>query len=308
MRPTKDRRSNLRFPLDEILGSPASVRLLRVLLYEVAGPVSVSDAAQKAGLSRVGARNALECLERSGIVVRVGTGRAQKFGPKEHTPYSALLRRLFEEEQMQYEDLLRQLRQVLAIPEVVEAWIGTLPAEPGQALEIDVVADVEAAGWIGAELRTRMIETEKRFDLIVELETFTKADRPGFPEGAILLAGTGGGTKMPRPPGAKTIAESDERSLRMARGITELIKSDPALIRRALHHLNRLLHEGQGTANGDLGEWRQLIETYSPERLRELLVSKSSRAERLRRSSPFFAVLTPDERDRVVRDVEGAGR
>lgn len=113
---------------------------------------------------------------------------------------------------------------------------------------------------------------------------------------------------MPRPPGAKTIAESDERSLRMARGITELIKSDPSLIRRALHHLNRLLHEGQGTANGDLGEWRQLIETYSPERLRELLVSKSSRAERLRRSSPFFAVLTPDERDRVVRDVEGAGR
>ncbi|MDP2401686.1 MAG: hypothetical protein Q8M66_06880 [Actinomycetota bacterium] len=57
-------------------------------------------------------------------------------------------------------------------------------------------------------------------------------------------------------------------------------------------------------ATGDIAEWRQLLETYSPERLRDLLVSRSSRAERLRRSSPFFAVLTPDERDRVVQAPE----
>ena len=64
------------------------------------------------------------------------------------------------------------------------------------------------------------------------------------------------------------------------------------------------MHEGQGTAARDVGEWRQLLEAYSPERLRDLLVSGTSRAQRLRQSSPFFAVLTPEERDRVLAAME----
>jgi hypothetical protein len=91
----------------------------------------------------------------------------------------------------------------------------------------------------------------------------------------------------------------------MAQAIADMMKSDPSLARRALQHTNMLLHEGQGTANSDLGEWRQLLETYSGERLRDLLISRSSRADRLRRSSPFFAVLTPDERDRLLEEIEG---
>ena len=65
-----------------------------------------------------------------------------------------------------------------------------------------------------------------------------------------------------------------------------------------------LLREDQGTASGDIAEWRQLLEAYSPERVRDLLVSTSSRAQRLRQSSPFFAVLTPSERDRVMAEAE----
>jgi hypothetical protein len=92
----------------------------------------------------------------------------------------------------------------------------------------------------------------------------------------------------------------------MARVIADFIKLDPTLIKRALRHTNRLLQEGQGTANADIGEWRQLLETYSAERIRDLLTSNSSRADRLRRSAPFFAVLTPDERDRLFERVESA--
>jgi hypothetical protein len=71
-----------------------------------------------------------------------------------------------------------------------------------------------------------------------------------------------------------------------------------------VQHLDRLLRDAQGSAAGDIAEWRQLLEAYSPERVRDLLVSTSSRAERLRQSSPFFAVLTPSERDRVIAAVE----
>jgi hypothetical protein len=257
-----------------------------------------------AGLSTTGARKALETLEGLGVAVRVGTGRAQKFGPKVGNPYSALLRQLFEKEQRQYEDLIKALRQAVAIPETRDAWIPDLPGESPQALEIDVVAETKAISWIGSELRSRLIRTEKRFDLIIELNIFTRADSPSVPDNAIVLWKSGDVPRIGRSPGDQTHAESAERSLRMARAIAELIKIDPSLVRRALQHTNRLLQEGQGTANSDIGEWRQLLETYSPERLRDLLVSRSSRAERLRHSSPFFAVLTPDERYRMIEGME----
>lgn len=271
------------------------MRLIRVLIHDVGGPVSVTDAAKMAGLSTTGARKAFETLEGLGVAVRVGTDRAQKFGPKLGNPYSALLRQMFEMEQKQYEDLIQALHHAVAMPEIRDAWIRDLPGESPQALEIDVVSETKAINWIGTELRSRLIRTEKRFDLIIELNVFTRADSHSLPDNAIVLWVAGDTDSIDQPPGIQSHAESAKRSFRMARAIAEFIKTDPSLVRRALQYTNRLLHEEQGTANSDTGEWRQLLETYSPERLRDLLVSQSSRAERLRRSSPFFAVLTPDE-------------
>jgi hypothetical protein len=304
MRPPRIQRSTLRYPLDGILGTSALVRLIRVLVHDVGGPVSVTDAAKMAGLSTTGARKALETLERLGLAVRVGTGRAQKFGPKLDNSYLTILRQLFEMEQKQYEDLIQALRQAVAIPEIRDAWIREPLGESSHSLEIDVVAEIKAISWIGSEVRSRLIRTEKQFDLIIELNVFTRADSPIPPDNAIMLWVSGDTASVNRPPGIQIHAESAERSLRLARAIAELIKTDPSLARRALQYTNRLLREGQGTANSDIGEWRQLLETYSPERLRDLLVSHSSRAERLRRSAPFFAVLTPDERDRMMEEME----
>ena len=308
MRPPKSPRSSLRYPLDELLGSQTLVRLLRVMVYEVAGPISVTDAAKKAGLSRVGARKTLEKLEKLGFAVRIGTGRALTYGPKDATPYSGSLRQLFDLEQQQFDELLQQLRKALAISEVRDAWIQVLPIEPGGALELNVVAETKAFSWIGPELRTHLLEIEKRHNLTIELAVFTRADDPGIPKGAILLAGPGDVARSVRPPGAQTHAESEERSHRMAQVIAEMIRTDPSLLGRALRFTNRLLHEGQGMANSDIGEWRQLLETYSPKQLIDLLVARSSRADRLRRSSPFFAVLTPEERDLLMRELDQVNR
>lgn len=304
MRPPKIQRSTLRYPLDDLLGSPALIRLMRVLVHEVRGPVGVTEASRMAGLSTAGARKALERLEQAGMAARVGTGRAQKYGLREGSPYIAPLCQLFQQEQQQYDDLIQRLRQALEMPEVREAWVERFPVEPGTALQVDIIAETTALTWIGPELRTRLVETEKKFNLIIELAVYTRADAPVIPEEAVLLWGTGDIVKVDRVRGAQTLAESAARSFGMAQVIAELIKTNPSLIQRALQHTNRLLHEGQGTANSDIGEWRQLLETYSAERLRNLLVSQSSRAERLRRSSPFFAVLTPEERDRMLREFE----
>lgn len=305
MRPPRIQRSSFEYPLDVMLGSAANVRLMRVVLHEVGGPVSVADAARMAGLSTTGARKALEVLAGLGAVTRVGTGRAQKYGPPTDGPFESLLTQLFQHEQQQYEELLRALREAVGMPEVRSAWLKEPSSPDERTLELGVVATTKAFSWIGPELRTRLIPTEKRFDIIVEVSTFTLADDPQIPADAVAIWGFSDEAANERTLGVQTHAESVERSWKMAQVIAEMMKSDPTLARRALQYTNLLLSEGQGTANSDLGEWRQLLETYSAERLRDLLVSRSSRADRLRRSSPFFAILTPDERDRVLEHLEG---
>ncbi len=86
--------------------------------------------------------------------------------------------------------------------------------------------------------------------------------------------------------------------------IAGLLDKNPSLIRRALRHIDRVLKDDPGSAAHDLEEWKAILGTYSLERTRDFLVAQSSRAERLRQSSPFFAVLTPPERDRVLELME----
>jgi len=135
----------------------------------------VADAADMAGISHAGARKALVHLENLGIAERAGTGRALKFKARDH-PFMNLLGLLFKEEHERYESLIFRLRKILTIPEVITAWITELPADTGKALQLEVVAQPGASVWIREELRTRLIETEKKYDMIIELTVFTRAD------------------------------------------------------------------------------------------------------------------------------------
>lgn len=304
MRPIGKQRSAVRYPLDEIFGSAAHVRLIRVLVHDVETPVSVADAARLAGLTPAGARKALERVEESGLIERVGSGRAQKWGLKKEHAITQPLRDLFAREQRRYEGLVARLQSAVGLPEIRAAWIKRLPLSMAEPMDISVLAEADAIAWIHEELRARLIDLEKEFDLIIEVTVFTRADAPAPGPDAVFLWGTDpdSATVDRRPP--QTHTEADQRSLLMADSVAELIRSDPSLIVRAVQHLDRLLREDQGTASGDIAEWRQLLVAYSPERVRSLLVSTSSRAQRLRQSSPFFAVLTAGERDQVMAAIE----
>lgn len=304
MRPISVQRSAFRYPLDEIFGSVAHVRLLRVLVHDVEMPLGVADAARLAGLTPAGARKALERLSKSGLIERVGSGRAQKWGLKKNEDIIQALRHLFVQEQRRYEELVTGLQGAVALSEILAAWIDRLPLGMTGPVDICAIAEGDAITWIHEELRARLIELEKGFNLIIEVTVFTRADAPTPGPDAVFLWGVDVSHRSVARRRPHTHSEADRRSLLMAESIAELIRSDPSLIRRAVQHLNHLLHEDQGTAKGDIAEWRQLLEAYSPERVRDLLVSTSSRAQRLRQSSPFFAVLTPSERDRVTAEAE----
>lgn len=306
MRPPRIQRNNLQYPLDSILGTPANVRLLRVLVHEVQTAVSVTDAARLSGLTVAGARRALEFLEKFGIITRVGTGRALKFGTVAGNPFVPLIRQLFVTERHGYDDLIDALRQAVALPELHSAWLKEAPFTADAVLVIEVIAPVKTIGWVGVELRSRLLPIERRYNRIIEFDLFTRADQREIPESAIVLWTSGGtGNNAGRPEDTLSV-DAEARSIRVARVIADLVRKDPSLVSRTLQYLDRLLREGQGTANTDLGEWRQLLESYSTERLRDLLVSGSSRAKRLRRSLPFYGVLTQEERDHIFKQLESS--
>lgn len=306
MRPPKISRNVLRFPLDEILAAPAHVRLLRVMLFELDEVVSVTDAARIAGLSHPGTRKAFTALKEAGIVRRVGTGRAINYGLVQGNPFLPVLRELFEREHEQYQDLLRSLRSAIELPETREAWIRSLPTGPNRTVDVEIVTSVPAVSRTSDEIRSRVMKIEKKWNIIVELHVYTRADQPEIPADAIVLwtSGESVGTRHPIPP--QTRVESEERSRRMAHVLVGMLERDPTLRKRALRYLDRLLKEGQGMADRDLEEWRQLLGSYSTKQLNDLLTSDSPRALRLRRSMPFYSVLTDAELRFLHEQTEGA--
>lgn len=301
MRPIATKRGSLRYPLDDVLGTEAHVRILRVLIHDVDGPLGSSEVAVMTGLSQPGARKALRRLEEFGLVESVGTARAQKYALREGDRIVETLRSLFDAEQQLYDGLLRGLRIAFqAVREVQRAWIPSPPMRLGDPLELVVVGDVPAIPWLGEELRARLLGLEMEFNLTVEVSLFTRADAPSpGPDALFIVAAEPPEESHPRRR-PRTHAEADAESLLMAAAIADLLRSDPSLAKRALRHLDRLAQDSRGTATSEVHEWRQLLQTYSPERLRRLLVSDSSRAQRLRQSSPFLPVLSFDERNRLT--------
>ena len=189
MRPIACEQDPLRYPLNELLGTRAHVRLLRVMANEVEGPLTAADVAKRAGLTVPGAQKALEKLLRSGFVSRVGGGRKHQYEIRRSDRLMQIAVKLFQAEKNRYEQLLVAIKK-----------------------EINSLARPPQAAWIQAAPR--------------------EIDEP-------LMVG--------------------------------------------------LLH---------------ILDTYSIQRLAHFFTSSSERANRLRQSNPFFAILNADERARMTDGLE----
>src|SRR5262245_27947252 len=97
MRPPKHRHSPFLQPLDEILGTQANVRLLRVLALRRT-PLTAGELAKRALLGRTSIYPALRQLERAGIVEFVGAGSQRLVQLRDRHPLSRILRDLFRSE------------------------------------------------------------------------------------------------------------------------------------------------------------------------------------------------------------------
>ena len=102
-----------------------------------------------------------------------------------------------------------------------------------------------------------------------------------------------------------THKEKNRRLEAISRKLAKAIEQDSSLLLRAKAHVDRLLKEDPGTATKDLTEWRDILDSYSMQRLLRFLTSYSEQANRLRQSNPFFAILNADERARLANDLGG---
>jgi hypothetical protein len=97
----------------------------------------------------------------------------------------------------------------------------------------------------------------------------------------------------------------DRRSLSLHDAVAAKIEARPELLDVARANLARWVSR---TSHGALLEWQRLLERTSVADLVALLRSEDERAARLRQSSPFPGILTPEERREILRrhDPRGA--
>lgn len=289
-------------PLDFMLGSEGKVSLLRVMSLDGSRPISTSRLAKRAGLTPAGARKALGQLVQTGLVRTIGSGRSVAYEIREDEPLSNAVKMIFEKEQSRSNAFFDSLRRTLkAIPEILSAWIEEIPEGPGQELNVVVIVPARNVPEIGQELRTRLYSVEKQYDCLIEIEVLTKADNPERAPDATPLVGTMEARVRKSP---RTQSAREERDLKLSKEIAKVLKQNPSLIQSTIRHLDRQLEEGVGTAANDLSEWRMILCTYSIERLQQFMASNSTRAKRLRQSNPFWAVLSPTERDSIFESLD----
>ena len=93
----------------------------------------------------------------------------------------------------------------------------------------------------------------------------------------------------------------DERSLAFDRLTAAKLKANPALVEKARDNVRRWLASCSEGVRPALLEWQAALDGPL-EALLALLTSSDERATRLRQSSPFAGVLSPAERNAILRE------
>ena len=96
----------------------------------------------------------------------------------------------------------------------------------------------------------------------------------------------------------------DERSLALDRQIAAKLRANPSLLGRARATLDRWLAQRPSAVPSVLREWQEILARCPLERILELLVNSDENTRRLRQSSPFCGILSPEERLAILKDYE----
>jgi DNA-binding transcriptional ArsR family regulator len=317
MRPTARRQSALRAPLNDVLRTEANTRLLRALTLHAA-PLTPSELAQHTQLQLSGIPRTLRSLEETGIIEFVGAGGRRSVQIRDRHPLAQPLRALFTAERDRANTVIDTLRTMAqrVYPVPIAAWIegpvATGLDRPEDAIIVVILTETTNVEAVREAMETSIGTVE--LDADVELRIRTRADLlVATPEerrqlaATIPLLGSPPSSSESKPVARRsargkmpTHAQADARSRALAAAIAERLTTDPTLLQRARAWIDDRLQRSTGPERHALREWARILRTTSLPRLRRFLVDPGERATRLRQSSPFVAVLTPDERRELV--------
>jgi predicted nucleotidyltransferase len=114
--------SYLRYPLSTLLGSEASVRVLRELTLHGA-ELTTTLLARRIGVTDQSVRNVLDVLRQTGLVKVYGQGRAVSYEIYRDHPLAPLLVALFEGEDRRAKTIHDRIRQVAARLKPMAVWL-----------------------------------------------------------------------------------------------------------------------------------------------------------------------------------------
>lgn len=317
MRPTSNPQSAFRSPLNSMLGTEASVRILRVLAL-ASDPLSRGEVTSQSGLHASGIPRILTQLEDQGVVETIGQGHSRPVRLRHQHPLAQSLRNLFQEERNHVARVLADLKAAVnqLTPMPAAAWIEG-PVATGEdrytdPIIVGVLADTrESDGWT-EQLRQRFNTLQRQWDVAIEVHVWWRAD--------ILAASAQERAKLVKvtpllgpPPldflGLTADAQRahaasrsfthdmhDATARRYAAAIARHIRARPGLVDETIQYLERRIPSASSGETLELQEWLDILTAYSPGRLRSFLVRDSEQATRLRQSLPFVHVLSDDER------------
>lgn len=317
MRPPKEHQDLLAHPLNEIFGTEANVRLLRVLALQNTS-WTAGELAKRAMLGRSSIYPALRELEGVGVVEFIGAGARKLVQLRRDYPLSRTLRELFRAETRRFDALTIALRELVStMPRAsISAWIdrGGENLESTDALTLYVVARPEELDTLTDYLNERLGDVERKYDVRIavhglmpgELKTLNRTPLITLNR-VVLLGGVPPVALLERSRSTakkSTIASHDEhdaRSRRLAVAIAAKIRRDPGLIAIAEKRVKRRAREASARERRELMEWIRILSTMSSARLQRFLLENSERAVRLRQTLPALNFLSPVERDAVMR-------
>lgn len=316
MRPTARPQSAFRSPLNDILGTEVNVRILRVL-SESDAPVSAAALARETKLQRSSVHRALKTLEETGIVTLVGAAPGGRMTLSERSPLARPIRVLFLAERARYDDLLSGLTRLAGAinPPPVAVWIqGPITRgldRPGDPVMVCLLGGPRTVGESAEQFRNAVKRLERKVDVTVEVRGMTTADLDALPPGeaeelgeAALVFGippSGLGQRRPvagKVRGIRSHSDHEARSLERAQRIADALRRDPALVARSRRYVERRLKEASPGERRELAEWKRILESASPARLRKILTDPGERGTRLRQTLPFLGILPDDDHGR----------
>lgn len=320
MRPTANRLSALRAPLDHILGTEVNVRLLRILTL-TREPVSATRLAVEARLSAPGVYQALAGLREAGIVERIGRGTRGQVQLRTRHPLAHTLTTLFDAERLRFERLLASLQQAaarLAPPPRSVLLFGPVAESTDRfadPVRLALIAESAIVSTLVDTFRSALVRLQRHDDVAIEVRGLTDADLLALSDAersALITALTVFGLPPDAvwPGTAATLrsrrssrgpADHDDRLLRLARAISDKLKRDPSLVTEARRYIKARSRSASAGERKALREWAELLRGLSVPKLRAFLTDSGERATRLRQTMPFLNSLSATERNALLR-------